>query len=174
MASLKLNSLCNTLASVGEPISSQDHLGYLLNGLGPEYNAFVTTILARPIKPAVEEVHALLLLSPQPALSHPSPSLSSPIIPISPTPTTASSTSAPSSSSHHIDPLMVNLHNPHETTIASTNVHPMITIAKSGIRKPRVFYGVISGTPVEPSSFQEASIDPRWNSAMDAEIVALD
>ncbi|KAF4366500.1 hypothetical protein F8388_003738 [Cannabis sativa] len=57
----KLQSLCNTLASVGEPISDQDHLTYLLNGLGLEYDAFVTPILARPIKPTIEEVHALLL-----------------------------------------------------------------------------------------------------------------
>ncbi|KAF4352663.1 hypothetical protein G4B88_012566 [Cannabis sativa] len=57
----KLKSLCNTLASVGEPISSQEHLTYLLNGLGPEYNAFVTPILARSVKPIIEEVNALLL-----------------------------------------------------------------------------------------------------------------
>ncbi|KAF4390066.1 hypothetical protein F8388_003008 [Cannabis sativa] len=53
----KLKTLCNTLASVGEPISSQEHLTYLLNGLGPEYNAFVTPILARPVKPTIEEVY---------------------------------------------------------------------------------------------------------------------
>ncbi|KAF4369419.1 hypothetical protein G4B88_029475 [Cannabis sativa] len=57
----KLKTLCNTLASVGDPISSQEHLTYLLNGLGLEYNAFVTPILARPVKPTIEEVHALLL-----------------------------------------------------------------------------------------------------------------
>ncbi|KAF4403753.1 hypothetical protein G4B88_002606 [Cannabis sativa] len=57
----KLKTLCNTLASVGEPISSQEYLTYLLNGLRPEYNAFVTPILARPVKPTIEEVHAFLL-----------------------------------------------------------------------------------------------------------------
>ncbi|KAF4348060.1 hypothetical protein G4B88_030696 [Cannabis sativa] len=56
-----MKTLCNTLASVGEPISTQEHLTYLLNGLGPEYNAFVTPILARPVKPTIEEVHSLLL-----------------------------------------------------------------------------------------------------------------
>ncbi|KAF4376971.1 hypothetical protein F8388_022687 [Cannabis sativa] len=57
----KLKSLRNTLASIGESISHQDHLVHLLNCLGLEYNEFVTQILARPIKPTVEEIHAVLL-----------------------------------------------------------------------------------------------------------------
>ncbi|XP_062118762.1 uncharacterized protein LOC133832434 [Humulus lupulus] len=57
----KLTSLCNTLASLDNPVSPQDHLIYLLNGLGSDYNAFVTSIQARSMKPSIEEVHSLLL-----------------------------------------------------------------------------------------------------------------
>ncbi|KAF4347531.1 hypothetical protein G4B88_025769 [Cannabis sativa] len=72
----KLKTLCNTLASVGEPISFQEHLTYLLNGLGPEYNAFVTPILARPVKPTIEErpKNPSLQATSQPRFSsHPQP-----------------------------------------------------------------------------------------------------
>ncbi|KAF4398916.1 hypothetical protein G4B88_023510 [Cannabis sativa] len=41
----KLKTLCHTLASVGEPIYSQEHLTYLLYGLESEYNAFVFVCL---------------------------------------------------------------------------------------------------------------------------------
>ncbi|KAF4352818.1 hypothetical protein F8388_026360 [Cannabis sativa] len=53
----KINSICNILASAGDPVSSQDHLTFLLNGLGPAYNAFVTPILTRSPQPSIEEVH---------------------------------------------------------------------------------------------------------------------
>ncbi|XP_062085399.1 uncharacterized mitochondrial protein AtMg00810-like [Humulus lupulus] len=65
------------------------------------------------------------------------------------------------------------MHGPHELPIAPTNLHPMVTRAKSGIHKPRLFFSVAVGTPVEPSTFREASADPRWNAAMSTEINAL-
>lgn len=70
-------------------------------------------------------------------------------------------------------PLQVVLQDPREQHVPSTNVHPMVTRAKSGSLKPRLFYGVLSGTPVEPSSFTEASRDPLWIQAMDSEMSAL-
>lgn len=47
----KLKSLCNSLATIGEPISYNDHVLYLLGGLGCEYNPFVTTVINKPNKP---------------------------------------------------------------------------------------------------------------------------
>ena len=57
----KFKSISNNLAAIGEPVSRNDHLIYLFGGLGHEYNAFVTSIVNRPDKPSVEEVHSLLL-----------------------------------------------------------------------------------------------------------------
>uniref|UniRef100_A0A803NL56 Reverse transcriptase Ty1/copia-type domain-containing protein n=1 Tax=Cannabis sativa TaxID=3483 RepID=A0A803NL56_CANSA len=282
----KLKTLCNTLASVGDPISSQEHLTYLLNGLGLEYNAFVTPILARPVKPTIEEVHALLLsyearlerqnaaASPsslqanfanlsfpkqrpksssqqpssqprfpshpqqncpptipsfhQPRNHYPSPPRSltpfqpppprlfnayfteqqpqttppplttSPANtqPLLPTPPSTGALTDPawymdSGASHHFTldlnllesatPYYGNDHitmgnylqGPCALPIAHTNVHPMITRAKSGISKPRLFFSVAAGTPAKSSNFREASKDPKWLAAMDTEVVAL-
>ena len=57
----KLKGLCNNLAAIGEPVSRNDHLIYILNGLDYEYNPFVTSINARPNTPSIEEVHSLFL-----------------------------------------------------------------------------------------------------------------
>uniref|UniRef100_A0A803NI42 Reverse transcriptase Ty1/copia-type domain-containing protein n=1 Tax=Cannabis sativa TaxID=3483 RepID=A0A803NI42_CANSA len=66
---------------------------------------------------------------------------------------------------------MVDLPDPHTAT-ANFNLHPMITRSKSGIRKPYLFYSVVAGIPIEPSSFWEASVDPKWNSAIYTETIA--
>ncbi|KAF4351370.1 hypothetical protein F8388_022745 [Cannabis sativa] len=42
----KLKSLYNVLASIGGPVSLQDHHIYLFNGIGSKYNAFVSPIQA--------------------------------------------------------------------------------------------------------------------------------
>ncbi|KAJ9550796.1 hypothetical protein OSB04_014841 [Centaurea solstitialis] len=57
----KLKGICNSLAAIGEPVTREDHLIYLLGGLGREYNAFVASIHTRADKPTVEEVHSLLM-----------------------------------------------------------------------------------------------------------------
>ena len=57
----KLKHLCNTLATIGEPVSYIDHLLYLFGGLDRAYNLFVTLIINRPDKPSIEEIHSLLL-----------------------------------------------------------------------------------------------------------------
>ena len=57
-----LKFLCNSLAAIGEPVSRNDHLICMFNGLDYEYNSFVTSINNRPDRPSVEEVHNLFLV----------------------------------------------------------------------------------------------------------------
>ncbi|GFS33695.1 hypothetical protein Acr_00g0030110 [Actinidia rufa] len=57
----KFRHLCNSLASIGEPVTYTDHLIYFLGGLGRDYNPFVTSIQSQAIRPSIEEVHSLLL-----------------------------------------------------------------------------------------------------------------
>ncbi|GMN67855.1 hypothetical protein TIFTF001_036919 [Ficus carica] len=59
----KLNSIIDKLASIGEPITHNDQIIYLLHGLGLEYNSFADTINARTDQPNIEEIHCLLLSS---------------------------------------------------------------------------------------------------------------
>ena len=56
----KLKSICNSLATIGEPISKKNHLIYLFNGLDGEYNPFVTSIQNQPDQPTIEQIHSLL------------------------------------------------------------------------------------------------------------------
>ena len=56
----KLKSICNSLATIGEPIFKKNHLIYLFNGLDGEYNPFVTSIQNRPDQPTIEQIHSLL------------------------------------------------------------------------------------------------------------------
>lgn len=57
----KLKGLCDSLITIGEPVTYNDHLLYLLGGLGREYNPFVTSVTNRPDKPPLEEIHSLVL-----------------------------------------------------------------------------------------------------------------
>ncbi|XP_062104187.1 uncharacterized protein LOC133815350 [Humulus lupulus] len=57
----KFRGLCNTLAAAGEPVSYTNQLLYFLEGLGRDYNAYVTPIQARADKPTMEEAYSLLL-----------------------------------------------------------------------------------------------------------------
>lgn len=57
----KLKSIVDKLASIGEPVTHNDQIIYLLHGLGPEYNSFADTINARTDQPNIEEIHSLLL-----------------------------------------------------------------------------------------------------------------
>uniref|UniRef100_A0A803PMN1 Reverse transcriptase Ty1/copia-type domain-containing protein n=1 Tax=Cannabis sativa TaxID=3483 RepID=A0A803PMN1_CANSA len=109
------------------------------------------------------------ITAPTTPLPFPTPS---PIHPYPSFPSTPSINASHTSSSTSSPP-PTDLHDPHELPIAPTNLHPMITRAKSGIHKPRLFFNVAVGTPLEPSSFREASTNPFWNAAMDTEIVAL-
>jgi hypothetical protein len=51
--------ICDDLAAIGKPIESQKKVFWLLNGLGSEYKAFVTTML-KPPTPTYTEIIPLL------------------------------------------------------------------------------------------------------------------
>ena len=53
----KLKSLCNTLTSIGEPVSRKDNLFYMFNGLDKEYNVFVASINNHLDLPSIEKIH---------------------------------------------------------------------------------------------------------------------
>jgi len=49
------------LAVVGSPLSTIDHVDAILDGLSPDYDGFVTSILSRNDPYTVDELEALLL-----------------------------------------------------------------------------------------------------------------
>jgi len=51
----------DSLAAVGSPISIEEHIEIILDGLPEEYNAFITSVTSRTDSYTVEEVEALLL-----------------------------------------------------------------------------------------------------------------
>ena len=57
----KLKDVTNALAAIGEPVSYRDHLGYLLEGLLVEYDAFVSSVYNRANKPNIEKIKSLLM-----------------------------------------------------------------------------------------------------------------
>ncbi|XP_062093784.1 uncharacterized protein LOC133799806 [Humulus lupulus] len=57
----KVQSIANSLAIAGSPVSSQDLVLQLLNGLGPEFDHVVSGITSRSDLLSFEEVQALLL-----------------------------------------------------------------------------------------------------------------
>ncbi|KAL5559363.1 hypothetical protein UlMin_035574 [Ulmus minor] len=58
---MKIKSLCDNLAAIGEPVTDQDQIMNLLVGLGSDYNAVVTSISTRDNQLTLEDVHSLLL-----------------------------------------------------------------------------------------------------------------
>ena len=58
---MRIRSLSDKLAAIGEPLSFKDQLVYVLNCLGSEYNGLVPTINARSDSLTLEDVHSLLL-----------------------------------------------------------------------------------------------------------------
>ncbi|PON92661.1 hypothetical protein TorRG33x02_115210 [Trema orientale] len=56
----RIKHLCDTLATIGEPVSRNDHLIFLFGGLDKEYNSFVASVYNRPDQPSIEEIHSLL------------------------------------------------------------------------------------------------------------------
>lgn len=58
---LKRKDLADKLATAGEPIDGIKLLLYILNGLGAEYNAFVTSFLTQLVPMALTELRILLL-----------------------------------------------------------------------------------------------------------------
>lgn len=102
-----------------------------------------------------------------PSLPHtPSNSSSSsfapPVFPDTYSPLHPSDTSSSSSSNTSPQPT---------TAPPPQNTHPMVTRAKSGIQKPRIF---LSSVPVaEPVNVSEALQVPEWKAAMESEYAAL-
>ena len=56
--------------------------------------------------------------------------------------------------------------------LAPTNFHPMITRAKVGTIKPKI-YTIVSTIPSLPSSVKEAIASPVWSQAMTDEYLTL-
>lgn len=57
----QIKDITDKFSVIGEPISYRDHLAHILNDLGSEYNAFVTSIQNCSDSPALEDVRSLLL-----------------------------------------------------------------------------------------------------------------
>ena len=55
----KIKRLCNSLATIREPVSRKDKLICMFNGLDFEYNAFVTSMNNQFDLPNLEEIHSL-------------------------------------------------------------------------------------------------------------------
>jgi len=51
---------------------------------------------------------------------------------------------------------------PSPLALSDVNTHPMITRAKSGIRKAKVFQTSVSNESFEPTSYKQALQDPNW------------
>ena len=58
---LKMKTISDSLAAVGEPIQEQDHILQLLAGLGPDYNAIVASLAAREDDHSLHSAHIILL-----------------------------------------------------------------------------------------------------------------
>lgn len=58
---LKIKTLADSLAAIGQPLSVNDHLNFIFNGLPYEYDAFVCSILTRVDQYKIPDVEALLL-----------------------------------------------------------------------------------------------------------------
>lgn len=57
----QLKVLTDSLAAVGEPITYKDHLGYLLEGLLAEYDAFITVVYNRSDEPSIKDIQSLII-----------------------------------------------------------------------------------------------------------------
>ena len=58
---LKIKSIVDNLLAIGENITEQDRILYLLAGLRAEYNSFVITVTSRHEPLSLEEIHSMLL-----------------------------------------------------------------------------------------------------------------
>lgn len=56
----QIKDIADKFSAISEP-SYRDHLGYILEGLGSEYNPFVTSIQNRNDRPSLADVRSLLL-----------------------------------------------------------------------------------------------------------------
>ena len=56
----QIKNIFDKHAAIGEPLSYRDKLMFVFNGLGEEYDSFVTSTLNRADKPSLDEVYSLL------------------------------------------------------------------------------------------------------------------
>ena len=57
----KMKNIVDKLVAIGQPVPKKQQILYLFQGLGPDYNPFVTSFNARVETPTIDEVHCLLL-----------------------------------------------------------------------------------------------------------------
>ncbi|RVW20913.1 hypothetical protein CK203_110546 [Vitis vinifera] len=62
---LKLKSLANNLAAIGEPVTDRDQILQLLGGLRADYNSIVASLTAREDEMSLHSVHNILLTHEQ-------------------------------------------------------------------------------------------------------------
>ncbi|RVX17039.1 Retrovirus-related Pol polyprotein from transposon RE1 [Vitis vinifera] len=62
---LKIKTISNNLAAIGEPVKEIDHILQLLGGLGSEYNSIVASLTAREDDLSLHSVHSILLTHKQ-------------------------------------------------------------------------------------------------------------
>ncbi|RVW56689.1 hypothetical protein CK203_075078 [Vitis vinifera] len=71
---LKMKTIYDNLAVVGEPVKDRDHILQLLGGLGPDYNSIVASLTAREDDLSLHSVYNILLTHEQRLhLQHSSP-----------------------------------------------------------------------------------------------------
>ncbi|KAL6322818.1 hypothetical protein AAG906_020818 [Vitis piasezkii] len=58
---LKIKSIVDNLVAIGENITKQDRILYLLAGLGAEYNSFIISVTSGHEPLSLEEIHSMLL-----------------------------------------------------------------------------------------------------------------
>ena len=57
---VKIKEIFDKHAAIGEPLNYRDKLMFIFNGLGEEYDSFVTSTLNRVDKPSLDEIYSLL------------------------------------------------------------------------------------------------------------------
>ena len=58
---LKIKKVIDSLAAVKSPISTEDHIEAILDGLSEEYSSFITTVISRSNPFTIDELEALLM-----------------------------------------------------------------------------------------------------------------
>ena len=56
-----INKVVDSLAIVGSPVSVEDHIEVILDGLNEDYASFITTVISRVQPFSVNELEALLM-----------------------------------------------------------------------------------------------------------------
>nr|CAN82610.1 hypothetical protein VITISV_021745 [Vitis vinifera] len=67
---LKMKTIYDNLAVVGEPVKDRDHILQLLGGLGPDYNSIVASLTAREDDLSLHSVYNILLTMSKINLQH--------------------------------------------------------------------------------------------------------